>query len=49
MEDIDYLENKHVEDFPIKVLTVPHLIHFLRHVNLPLNADFIPLRLVLLS
>lgn len=37
MEDIAYLETKHVEDFPIKVLTVPHLIHFLRHTNLPLG------------
>lgn len=49
MEDIEYLEQKNVEEFPIKVLTVPHLIHFLRHTNLPLGQDFVPLRLMLLS
>lgn len=43
MEDIEYLETKNVDEFPIKVLTVPHLIHFLRHTNLPLSSDFIPL------
>ena len=49
MEDIEYLEQKNVDDFPIKVLTVPHLVHFLRHTNLPLSPEFIPLRLALLS
>jgi hypothetical protein len=36
MEDIEFLEKKHVDEFPIKVLTVPHLVHFLRHSNLPI-------------
>jgi hypothetical protein len=48
MEDIEYLETKNVDEFPIKVLTVPHLIHFLRHTNLPLGNEFIPIRLALL-
>ena len=49
MEDVEFLETKNVDEFPIKVLTVPHLIHFLRHTNLPLCTEFIPLRLALLS
>lgn len=49
MSNIEELESKKIEEFPIKVLMAPDILTYFNKYELPTSEEFISLRLLVLA
>lgn len=49
IDNIEELENKNLEDFPIKVLMAPHLLEFFTNFQIPNTKEYVPYKMIILS